>query len=152
MNRNIITKADAARKPAPSFGEPSEGLGAPASPDTYSDRLLKYVPVEIIGAYLLIEGLLRELLKGDALPWGLLALMLLGAVLTWFFSNRVLGVLRTAQLAMTVFAFFVWVFATGGWFSTMQFWAPGWGTIAVIIFGVMVQIVKLDPLPNPPGS
>ncbi len=152
MNRNIVTKEDTKRMPAPSFGEPAGGLVAPASADSYSDRLLKYVPVEIIGAYLLIEGLLRELLKGDALPWGLLALMLLGAVGAWLFSTQVLGVLRPVQLAMTVFAFVVWVFATGGWFSTMQFWAPGWGTIAVIVFGVMVQIVKLSPLPNPPAA
>ncbi len=152
MNRNIVTKEDAKAMQAPSYGAPAGAAGAPANADSYSDRLLKYVPVEIIGAYLLIEGLLRELLKGDSLPWGLLALLLLGAVGAWLFSTQVLGVLRPVQLAMTVFAFVVWVFATGGWFSTMQFWAPGWGTIAVIVFGVMVQIVKLSPLPNPPPS
>jgi hypothetical protein len=154
MTRNIITKEDI--KPLEQgpihFGEvPVETPVAPRKPataDTYFDRLSKYVPVEIIGAYLIVEGLVRGLLKDQTLSWGLLVLLLLGAVGSWSFARQVLGVKRPVQLAMTTFAFFVWVFATGGWFSTLQFWAPGWGTIAVVVFGVMVQIVKIGPLPS----
>jgi hypothetical protein len=152
MSRNIITKEDV--RPLPegpaAFGEAvGETPVQPTSPDSYFDRLTKYVPVEIIGAYMIIEGIIKTLLKETELSWALLGLLLLGAVGAWFFAYRILQVLRWQQLAMTVFAFAVWVFSIGGWFGTFPFWAPGWGTIAVVIFGVMVQIVQLGPLPKP---
>jgi len=153
MNRNIITTEDL----APAVGGP-DSLGGlpsttpavpavPAKADDYFDRLMKYIPVEIITAYLLIDGIIRSLLQPGALTWGLILVFLAGAVGTWFFAQQVLGITRRVQLTMSVIAFVVWVFAIGGWFSTLQFWVPGWGTIAVIIFGVLVKVVKLDPLP-----
>lgn len=156
MDRNIITVQDvmARRRPAPgAAGSTADEAVAPAlatQADSYFDRLAKYVPVEIIGAYLLIEGLVKELTEGAAERWALLVLFLCGLAATWLFAWRVLHVARTAQLVMSVLAFAVWVFATGGWFATLRFWAPGWGTVAVIAFGVAVRIVQLGPLPQEP--
>jgi len=156
MDRNIITGQDvdavrrlgAGAREATADEAVTPALAAQA--DSYFDRLAKYVPVEIIGAYLLIEGLVKELTEGAAEGWALLILFLLGLVATWLFAWRVLRVVRTAQLVMSVLAFAVWVFATGGWFATLSFWAPGWGTVAVIAFGVAVRIVQLGPLPQEP--
>ncbi|MGD0726664.1 MAG: hypothetical protein ABSB63_14025 [Spirochaetia bacterium] len=140
MNRNIITEGDAKRLEK-----------APTAPtkDTYFDRLYKYVPMEIIGAYLVIEGSLKQLLKDMPLLIGLLVLFVLGILSTWLYARRALNVIRGKQLAMSAFAFVVWVFATGGWFETFTWWAPGWGTIAVVAFAVMVAILKIGPLPEP---
>lgn len=152
MNRNIITEDDI-QTAAVGTDQPGDGpvTGAAGTrtvqkADDYFDRLVKYVPLEIIGAYLIVDGLLRELLEGQALSIGLLALLVLGLLAAWFFANRVLNVVRTNQLVMTAIAFLVYVFATGGWFATFPFWAPAWGTIAVVLFGVAVRIVGIPPL------
>jgi hypothetical protein len=157
MNRNIITEADVqrvapkAKRPGDLSANASGVTTIPPKVDTYFDRLTKYIPMEIIGAYLVVEGLLKELLKTEELAVGLLVLFLLGMLSTWFFARRVLNVVRTSQLTMSAFAFFVWVFATGGWFVTLEFWAPGWGTIAVVVFAVMVRILNIGPLPDDQG-
>ena len=156
MNRNIITEKDAQRS-TPKVRRPGD-LSATPTPagtvlkaDTYFDRLSKYVPTEIIGAYLILEGLLKELLEDRFLSLGLLILFLFGSLATWFFARRVLKVIRMSQLAVSTFGFLVWVFATGGWFATLPFWAPGWGTVSVIVFAVIVRVLNIDPLPSDPS-
>mgnify|MGYP005842852785 CR=1 FL=1 len=152
MDRNIMTTQDviARQRPESEAADEATARVVPTQADSYFDRLAKYVPVEIIGAYLLIEGLVKELTEGAAEGWALLVLLLLGLAATWLFAQRVLHVVRTTQRVMSVLAFAVWVFATGGWFATLSFWAPGWGTVAVIAFGVAVRIVQLEPLPQEP--
>ncbi|SRR6266511_4030886 len=61
MNRNIITEQDAV--PA---GGLEAGGGAPAGtpPDDFWTRLLKYVPIEMIGAYLAVAGILQATYDG----------------------------------------------------------------------------------------
>lgn len=154
MNRNIVTVADIqsgsvqARRPGDLAAVAPTDSQAARQVDTYFDRLSKYVPMEIIGSYLLVEGLLRELLQPEVMLRGLVVLFLLGVVATWLFTKRVLNVVRTNQVLMSVFAFAVWVFATGGWFAHLSFWAPGWGTIAVVVFAVAVRVLDIGPLPE----
>ena len=146
MDRNIITERDLVRW----SGRETTASASLIDADTYGDRLMKYVPVELISAYLVVQGLLQSAYKNDARARALALAILLaaGLVATWFFSARVLQVRRKGQLSMTVLAFAVWVFAIGGWFSTTGWWQAWMGTIAVIAFGVLVRIVDLPPLPE----
>ena len=67
---------------------------------------------------------------------------------TWFFAKRVLGVIRPLQAAMSCLGFVVWALPTGGWFALQAWYEPWLGTAAVIVFGVVIQIVKVPPLPD----
>jgi hypothetical protein len=116
--------------------------------DDFSARLLKYVPLEIVGAYLALQGLISTAYAHrPSLHWWLLALLIIGVVGSWFFAGRVMGVIRVGQLTMTCLAFAVWVLATGGWFATNGWYSAWMGTAAVVIFGVLVRVVRLPPLP-----
>jgi branched-subunit amino acid transport protein len=159
VQRNIITPVDAqppkpriTRGDAPSAPTaPPPGL--PPAADDYWSRFLKYVPVEMISAYLILQGLVLSAYTSgsSARSWGLGVLLVLGAVGSYYFSRRVLGVMRPQQAAMSVLAFVIWCFAIGGWFATTD-WYAGWmGTAAVVVFAVLVQILKLSPLPDPPA-
>ena len=55
---------------------------------------------------------------------------------------------RPLQVIMSGLAFAVWVFYNGGWFEEYPFWNEGWGTIAVVIFAIIVQIIRLPALPE----
>ncbi len=151
MNRNIVT-ADDVRTLAESVQPvpvPTDRPAAPVSVDTYMDRLIKYVPVEVIGCYLLLEGILRELFTDDSLKYALAVLFAVGLALTWLVAKYVLDVERHAQIVVSMAAFAVWVFATGGWFKEVFSLQAGWGSIAVVGFGLLVGIVRMPPLPQP---
>ena len=100
MDRNIITERDLVRW----SGRETTASASLIDADTYGDRLMKYVPVELISAYLVVQGLLQSAYKNDARARALALAILLaaGLVATWFFSARVLQVRRKGQLSMTV--------------------------------------------------
>lgn len=146
MNRNIVTDKDIPDAHLESYSQPS--MTTPR-PDDYWARLAKYVPIEIIGAYLIIAGILDTAYRDQLTQhqFALAVLGLLGLLASWLFTQRVLNVVRRTQLTMTVAAFAVWTFATGGYFATTAWWQPWMGTIAVVSFGVAARIVGIGPLP-----
>jgi drug/metabolite transporter (DMT)-like permease len=145
-SRNILTEEDVSGALESNVAPVSR---APTA-DDYWGRLFKYVPVEIIGAYLIVSGVLDTAYQdGSAARQIAMAILgCLGLVASWLFTQRVLQVVRPTQLTMTVFAFAVWVFATGGVFATTGWWQPWMGTIAVVVFGVASRIVGLGSLPE----
>jgi uncharacterized membrane protein len=149
MDRNIITHIDVVRQRGRRNRgvEEERSLKAPITADDYLSRLVKYVPIEIIGAYILVSGILET-----AYPLGFRRAVALGALLavssiaTYAYSRRVLKIVRHQQIAVSVLALFVWVFATGGVFSYWSWYVPWMGTVAIIGFGVSVKIVNVPPL------
>lgn len=152
MNRNILVEADfPERYLEAGSDDPNAASDVPSrrTPDDYLTRLLLYIPVEIIGGYLIIAGVLQSAYPsvGAAQRTSLGVLFALGVISSYFYAQRVLKVLRTTQLVMTAVAFTVWVFTTGDLFATFAWWHPWMGTIAVVVFGVLVKLVGLGPLP-----
>jgi hypothetical protein len=155
VNRNIVTPTDVALGSSSVRGDnEGEGKTLPGqlTADDYWSRLAKYVPIEMISAYVLLKGLIESAYRPGqtALAVALGALMVLGAGTTWVFAIRVLHIVRRSQAALSVSGFLVWVVATGGFFATLSWYQPWMGTAAVIMFGVAVQIIQLPPLPAPP--
>lgn len=142
MNRNIITSADVRTGPL-------ETIGGQPTVDDYWARLVKYLPVEMIGAYLAVVGVLSSVLDGAALRLALGSALVAGAVAVWWFAANVLRVTRRQQRVVSTVAFVLWVFATGGVFGTFGWWAPWMGSVAVVVFGVVVRIIQIGPPPEP---
>lgn len=146
-DRNILTKKDIEELARiRTTADPSD-VPVPTM-DDYFDRLLKYVPVEIMGLYLVIEGLLKSMYDGPTINYYLLGLLIVGAFFTFWYVKRYLKVVRVFQVLMSVLAFLIWVFSMGGWFETQGFWQAGWGAIAVVIFAVTIKILRLPRLPD----
>jgi hypothetical protein len=167
FNRNVITDADISKLLAPDAGTPKTLDAAPPAGDTsvatstqpaggvkvptaddYLTKLLKYVPVEVLGAYLFIEGLVTTNVDDPKqlqtwLFWILVITMVLSAV----YARTVLSVVRTSQIAMGAVGIAVYVFATGGWFATTAWYESWFSGIALVLFGFLVAVIKLPSLP-----
>ena len=148
MNRNIVTYADAARQRnrqnrGDSKVGPAEGR---VEADDYLSRLVKYVPIEIIGAYITISGILHAAYSGSSRAISLGVLLIASLVVVGLYCRRVLNIARRSQVIVSMTAFVVWVFATGGVFAYWSWYAPWTGSVAMISFGLLAKIVKVPPL------
>ncbi len=138
------------------------GAGAaPAAPggvtvpteDDYLTKVVKYVPVEILAVYLLMAGVIDSNVTNahDHAIWlgSLLAGILL---LTIPYDLQVLKIVRWSQIAMSLVALAVYVFALGGWFATTSWYHQWYASIVVPLFALLIAILKLAPLPPDPNG
>jgi hypothetical protein len=175
MNRNIITPKDVAQARAAERDTPvrrGEVTGAaPAQPkapepDSWYQRLLKYIPGEAIGLYLFLENLCKsgfplpdpskystadELAKAttavhdEQAPW-LAAALVIAVVFNALYLWRIWKVQRVSQWLISCAALVVYVFAIGGVFATFPWYRPGLG-MAVLAVGAAFLVFV-----NPPGK
>jgi hypothetical protein len=151
VDRNIVTESDVLRasiRQPTRRGNGSENIQQ-LTADDYWSCLAKYVPIEVISAYLIIKGLIESDSGADLTTRSVLLGVLgaLGIVATWAFARRVLNVVRLAQIVMSCIAFLAWAAVSGGWFSLQPWYRPWFGAALVVVFGVLVRIVQVPPLP-----
>jgi hypothetical protein len=124
MGRAIVTQADvraardrkAAKKGGTTLGPTDvEAKAAPTEEkaDGYLDRLVKYIPADVIAFYLAVQAGVAQLdsLAQKRITAWIVFLFFLGATAVWL---RKQGVARTAQIVVSMLAFAVWAFATSG--------------------------------------
>jgi branched-subunit amino acid transport protein len=133
-------------------GGPAGGPGAVKVPtaDDYLTKLLKYVPIEILGAYLFVEGLITTNVDegSDALQKWLGWTLVAAIILTAIYARTVLNVVRGSQIVMGAVGIAVYVFATGGWFATTSWYEDWFSGIALVLFALFVAVIKLPALPT----
>ncbi len=113
------------------------------SADNYFSQVLKYIPTEIIMAYVSVEGILRSAYKGKAGSLEDLSLVIAIAltVLTPLWLWRVMGVKSFAQLFLSSLSFILWLFAMGGPFKYLDWYEPALGSIALLFFTLLAPII-----------
>lgn len=111
---------------------------APAA-DGYNDRVLKYIPAEVVTLYLSVDGLVRAKPHSPVLSWGLFAFGLLATVLYLKFSA---GVTKPMQLVVSAAAFCVWAIAIGSPSSHIPGYDAIYGAIALPIFTFLAGLIK----------
>jgi hypothetical protein len=132
-------------------------LPAPPPPDRWYERLLKYIPVESIGLYLAVEGIVKSAsLSRNELRVYLGLTLLVTLLFTWLYLLRVAGVELISQLIISCIALIVWVFALGGVFATFSYYKPWQGTVALVVAAAFLGFVKPPELeknePAPAGG
>jgi hypothetical protein len=128
------------------------GVAVP-SEDDYLTKVVKYIPPEVLAAYLFMAGVIDSNVTGrhDHAIW--LGGLLIGIlVLTIPYDLRVLKIVRWSQIAMSVLGIAVYVFAVGGWFATTTWYHQWYASIVVPVFGLVIAILKLPPLPEDPNA
>ncbi len=113
-------------------------------PDDYIERLIKYIPSEVIALYLTLDPLVRPTLgspgpDNQIIHW---LIFIFCAFLTWFYLRRVLQVKKQVQLIISVGAFFVWVFAIGGPFVYFPWYKPLYGGILLPLYTAFIPAVE----------
>lgn len=121
--------------------------GAPPPPplpeDKYRDRLLKYIPAEVVTFYL---GLSATAAAATNVPgtvhWAIFAV---GIVATPFYLRYYLDVRVRVQLVISTLAFVVWVFALGRPFTDFAWYQQIYGALLLPIFTFFVAGIKPEP-------
>lgn len=141
MSRSIITYESRLSASADLAGRGGE---APPPPDKYKDRLLKYIPAEVVTLYLTLTALAAT---ATDLPWWIgWAILAVGIAGTWFYLRVNLGVTDRIQLSVSTVSFCVWAFALGGPFAALSWYKPIYGGLLLPIFTFAVAGIKTAPV------
>lgn len=114
--------------------------------DGYFDRLLKYIPADVVGLWLTGSGLIQSQAE-DAPRVGLLWLLfVVGLVLAFFWTRKQTTEpgkpIAWQQIFLSCGSFFVWVFAIGGPFAELSFYKPLYGSLLLLIYTTLIPRVN----------
>ena len=151
MGRDIITKQDVrdARLRRAAAGSVAGGTEPIPVPDEYGDRLIKYIPSEVIALYLTVAGMISVAPEGipkDSLAWfsaGFLWLMT--PVYLW----RIQNVKKISTLLIAFVSFLIWVFTLGGPFTQLSWYSPFYGTLILPIYTFSVAVYQGKKVADP---
>jgi hypothetical protein len=117
-----------------------------ASPiDTYFAKVIKYIPADIVGAWVAATGLIAT--AGAAVPANVVLWIcfVVGVLITplWVLRQTREPGLPPAyiQAGISTGAFVVWVFALGGPFATLAFYHPLYGSLLLIFYTLLTAFV-----------
>ena len=106
----------------------------PTGQDEYLDRLLKYIPAEVVACYIFVLGLMQNLAGTGGTKVIHWIVFVVFCAFTWIYLSRILRVTKVQQLIISVVAFVVWVFALGGPFAQYGWYNSIYGEILLPIF------------------
>jgi hypothetical protein len=126
-------------KPPPSTSPQKTAAESPAV-DDYINKLLKYIPAEIVAGFVTVDGIIRSVTQAPIfIYWIVFAIFL---ILTPVYTGRISTVagLPTAwtQIIVATVGFLVWVFALGGPFSYFGWYLPAYGSILLVVFTLVI--------------
>jgi len=114
--------------------------GAKTGADSYKDRLLKYIPAEVIAAFLTLSGLLKA--AHDPPEWMIWAIFAFGLAATPLYLARLQHVTSKIQLTISAVAFVVWVFATGGPFADLPWYQAPYGSVVLVAYTFFIPLIE----------
>ncbi|MDJ0580694.1 hypothetical protein [Crocosphaera sp.] len=132
MGRRIITSQLEAK---------TEG----AKLDGYFDKLLKYIPTEIVGGWIAITGLIKSAsnIPTNTILWILLAIFTgLTALYILKQTEEANKPAAIKQTTISSIAFIVWVFAIGEPFDSLSFYNPIYGSILLILYNLTIPLIN----------
>ena len=113
--------------------------------DGYFDKLLKYIPTEIVGGWIAITGLIKSAsdIPTNTILW---ILLIIFTVLTALYILQQTSEPKKPpaikQTTISAIAFIVWVFALGEPFDSLSFYNPIYGSILLIIYNLTIPLIN----------
>jgi hypothetical protein len=156
MGREIVTKNDVARIQAElqELAKMRQQLGAVASTaapvptvteDKYKDRLLKYIPADVIAIYLTLRGfvpVLPDTAPKKVLYWIIFVLIWL-ITIPW--QRRVAKIGKWSQVWVGFGAFVVWAITVGDPFTHDNFpwYYPAYGAMILALYTFLIPLFEI---------
>jgi hypothetical protein len=112
--------------------------------DTYFDRVIKYIPADIVGAWVAVTGLINSAtnVPRTTVFW---ITFIIGVVLTAIWTLRQTWEPKKSpaitQTIISTGAFIIWVIALGGPFATLEFYRPLYGSLLLVLYTLVVALV-----------
>lgn len=111
--------------------------------DTYSDRLMKYIPTEIIALFIALDTIIRSSTQPPAtinvINWIIFGFCIAAIILFLIRKDKVKSVL---QISISVGAFVVWIFALGGPFLVLGWYETLYGALLLPVYTFLVPLIK----------
>ncbi|PSF38683.1 hypothetical protein C7H19_04020 [Aphanothece hegewaldii CCALA 016] len=132
------------RRLAPSFlDETSEEIKV----NHYFENLTKSIPSEIVMAWVTLTGLIKtdDNIPQNTILWILLAIFII-LTIAWTYKKNSGREKNSSilQIAISTGSFVIWVFALGEPFSSLSFYHPVYGSIALILYSLIVPLIPMN--------
>jgi hypothetical protein len=119
---------------------------AGTSEDAYLTKLVKYIPAEIVAAYIAASRAL-ESARGEVpletVLWAVAGVLLVLTPLWMLFAASEPGKPRPAfQALAATLAFASWVFALGGPFEFQTWYRPAYGSLVLILVTLVIPLAE----------
>lgn len=114
------------------------------SVDGYFNKLVKYIPADIVGTWVLASSLIKEASGAPttATLWVAFAVLLVITPLwTWRNTRPPANPPARTQIIISTVSFAVWVFALGGPFAALGFYRPVFGSLTLLFFSLVVALI-----------
>ena len=130
--------------------------------DSYFEKLVKYIPADILAAYVAITGITASNDPPLWLTWGVFGVLLaLTPLYVCYVKTAPKGFVssKTFHWVTACLAFSAWVFALGGPFATFVWYKPYLGSVVLILTTLIIPVLEgqfypcsspPDPPPEPP--
>jgi hypothetical protein len=113
--------------------------------DGYFDKLLKYIPTEIVGGWIAITGLIKSAsdIPTNTILW-ILLIVFTGLTAAYILqqTSEPKKPLAIKQTTISSIAFIVWVFALGEPFDSLSFYSPIYGSILLIVYNLTIPLIN----------
>ncbi|BAT52760.1 hypothetical protein NOS3756_17010 [Nostoc sp. NIES-3756] len=120
-----------------------ESKGNEVKLDGYFDKLIKYIPTEIVGGWIAIIGLIKSVsnIPTNTILW-LLLFMFTGLTALYILkqTSEPKKPLAIKQTSISTIAFIVWVFALGEPFDSLSFYNPVYGSIVLVLYNLTIPL------------
>lgn len=113
--------------------------------DTYFDRVVKYIPADIVSAWVFVSSVINS--SSDDLPKAVVLWIAFGCgvVLTALWTLKQTAQPKkppaVKQTLISTGAFAVWVFALGGPFVNLAVYRPLYGSLVLVLYTLLVALV-----------
>jgi hypothetical protein len=123
------------------------------STQPYSDKLVKLIPSEIIGAYMVLSNILgytagsmqasviqKPVTENDLKPVLLQIVFFILLVLTPVYLRKISKVKNVSQLIVTTMSFVIWVYTLGGPFAVWGIYYSLIGSVVLVLWSVIIPL------------
>lgn len=113
--------------------------------DTYFDRVVKYIPADIVSAWVFVLASVNASPDNVPKPMVLWVSFACGVVLTALWTRKLTTEpgkpTAVSQIVLSTLAFCVWVIALGGPFTSLEFYRPLYGALLLVLFTLSAGLV-----------
>ncbi|MEO0759718.1 MAG: hypothetical protein AAFY78_22915 [Cyanobacteria bacterium J06648_16] len=113
--------------------------------DGYFDRLLKYIPADVVGLWLTGSGIIRSQADASSRAGALWLLFVVGIVFAFLWTRKQTSEpgkpIPWRQIWLACGSFLVWVFAIGGPFAELPFYQPWYGSLLLVIYTSAIPLL-----------
>lgn len=119
----------------------------------YSDKLVKLIPSEIIGAYMVLSNILGfnagdiqasvkpyPITESDLKPILLQIVFFVLLILTPIYLKKISKVNNVNQLVVTTISFIIWVYTLGGPFVVWGLYYSLIGSVVLVLWSVIIPL------------